>query len=204
MNLVSFKNAFSRLSSTMKESRDLLVEMDSQNGDGDLGISMSEGFSAIDNFAASFEDDDLGRFLMRGASVFNEAAPSSLGTIISFGLMGMAKSLKGKSECDVKELAEAMQAGAEHIMVKAESKRGEKTILDSLCPGIDELLKSASQGINEKEAFCAAASAAAEGAESTKSMEAVHGRAARYKNKSLGLMDGGAMVGKLIFQAISG
>lgn len=30
--------------------------------------------------------------------LFNEAAPSTLGTITSFGLMGMAKALKGKAE----------------------------------------------------------------------------------------------------------
>ena len=45
------------------------------------------------------------------------------------------------------------------------------------------------------------AKAAAEGSESTKEMLSVHGRAAYYGEKSLGVLDGGSVVGRLIFEA---
>ena len=48
----------------------------------------------------------------------------------------------------------------------------------------------------------AAALAAAAGAEATRNMKPVHGRAAYYGEKSLGHLDGGAVVGKLIFEAL--
>lgn len=38
---------------------------------------------------------DLGAALRQGAKVLNSSAPSSLGTILSFGLMGVAKALRG-------------------------------------------------------------------------------------------------------------
>ena len=45
--------------------------------------------------------------------------------------------------------------------------------------------------------------AAAEDSESTKQMRSVHGRAAYYGDKSIGMLDGGSVVGKLIFEEIS-
>ena len=49
----------------------------------------------------------------------------------------------------------------------------------------------------------AAAKAAAEGSEATREMKSVHGRAAYYGEKSIGILDGGSVVGKLIFEALS-
>ena len=55
--------------------------------------------------------------------------------------MGMAKTLKGKQEGSLPELAEAMAVGIAVIMEKAKSKPGEKTILDALYPAVT-ILKS--------------------------------------------------------------
>ena len=183
----------------MNACKDYLIELDQQNGDGDLGLSMSGGFSALSSYAESSCEKDLGKFLMQGANAFNEAAPSSLGTIISFCLMGMAKSLKGKEEAGLAELAAALEAGIGNIMDKAGSKRGEKTILDALIPGAEALKANAQEGCAKAAAL--AAKAAAEGSESTKEMLSVHGRAAYYGEKSLGVLDGGSVVGRLIFEA---
>lgn len=183
----------------MVENKDYLVELDQQNGDGDLGISMASGYTALAEFMANSDIKDLGMLLMKSASVFNEAAPSSLGTITSFGFMGMAKSLKGKEEASLANITDALQAGLDKIMEKAKSKPGEKTILDSLYPAI-EVLKEHDE--NVEEAFRLAAIAAEEGSERTRDMLSVHGRAAYYGDKSLGVLDGGSVVGKLIFKGI--
>ena len=94
-----------------------------------------------------------------------------------------------------------MDAGLKMIMDKANSKPGEKTILDALHPAIEALKAHANE--DAKTAFAAAAAAAAEGSESTKQMRSVHGRAAYYGDKSIGMLDGGSVVGKLIFVGIS-
>jgi dihydroxyacetone kinase len=186
----------------MAANRDYLVELDQQNGDGDLGISMAAGFKALDDYLASLAENerDLGRVLMRCGGVFNEAAPSSLGTIISFGFMGMARALKGKEEAGAEELAAALEAALANIMEKAKSKPGEKTILDSLFPAVRALKAHAAEGAPVM--YQAAARAAAEGSEATRNMRSVHGRAAYYGDKSIGVLDGGSVVGKLIFQGL--
>ena len=49
----------------------------------------------------------------------------------------------------------------------------------------------------------AAAEKAAQGSESTKEMKSVHGRAAYYAEQSIGILDGGSVVGKLIFEVLA-
>jgi dihydroxyacetone kinase len=205
MNAQSLAGAFGALSAVMDKNRDYLIQIDKQNGDGDLGISMSSGFRAVKEYLSEHTggERDLGRLLMKSGSLFNEAAPSSLGTIISMGMMGMARSLKGKEEAGLADLAAAMEAGLASIMEKAKSKPGEKTVLDALCPGVEALKKASGGGGDIKGAFAAAAAAAAEGSEHTKNMKAVHGRAAFYGEKSIGVLDGGSVAGKLIFEGLN-
>ena len=200
MNYDSLCKIITSISDIMTENKDYLVSLDQQNGDGDLGISMSSGYEAVKNYVIASEERDLGKLLMKCSSVFNEAAPSSLGTITAFGFMGMAKALKGKEEATFAECADALDAGLNKIMEKAKSKPGEKTILDPLYPAI-EVLKN-SDGSDKIATLKSAAEAAAEGSENTKNMKSVHGRAAYYAEKSIGTLDGGSVVGKLIFEAI--
>ena len=188
------KAKFQAIADTMAENCDYLVELDRQNGDGDLGFSMKSGFADTSKALAESDETDLGKLFMLASRTFNESAPSSLGTILSIGMMGVAKALKGKTEADAAEMSAALKAGLDKIMEKTGSGLGEKTILDSLNPGIEALASGD---------LAAAASAAAEGSEATKQMLAKHGRAAYYGEKSIGILDGGSVVGKLIFEAIA-
>jgi dihydroxyacetone kinase-like protein len=206
MNAQTLNKAMKSVSDVMAANKDYLVELDQQNGDGDLGISMAAGFKAVSDYLSANGEEkdgekDLGRLFMKCGAAFNEAAPSSLGTILSMGMMGMARALKGREEADTASLAAAMEAGTSSIMEKAKSKPGEKTVLDALCPGI-EALKQHSGG-DPRIAWTEAARAAAAGSESTRNMRSVHGRAAYYGDKSIGILDGGSVVGRLIFEGIA-
>ncbi len=198
MNNNDFKKVLTKIALIIEENKDYLIQLDQQNGDGDLGISMTNGFNSISKLANESEVSNLGALIMPLAINFNETAPSSLGTILSFGLMGMAKQLKGKTDISVLELGEALDAGINNIMLKAKSKRGEKTILDSLIPAI-EVIKDQH---DNKDVFELAYNAAKEGSQKTKEMKSVHGRAAYYSEKSIGTLDGGSVVGELIFKGI--
>ena len=202
MDLASLKAAVASISKLITENRDYLIKLDQQNGDGDLGISMSDGFKAISDYLQTAEETDLGKLFFQMSKIFNDKAPSSLGTILSFGLMGIARALKGKESADLTETTDALQQGINTIMEKAGSKPGEKTILDSLCPALEALQAHCAEG-DKKKAFAKAAEAAAKGSEDTRQMLPKHGRAAYYGDKNLGILDGGSVVGKLIFEAIS-
>jgi len=200
MKTQELKPAMDAVRAKIDENKDYLTELDQQSGDGDLGVSMSSGFGAVCAFLAGSSETDLGRAFMKCSGAFNEAAPSTLGTILSVGLMGMAKALKGKPEASEAEMAAAFSAGLDQIMERAKSKPGDKTILDSLCPAA-AAWKAASGG-GRGAALAAAAEAARSGSEATRGMKSVHGRAAYYGEKSVGLLDGGAVVGRLVFEGL--
>lgn len=201
MDIRFVKAAVSSIYEKITENKEYLILLDQQNGDGDLGLSMCGGFGAVCSYLASVEETDLGRVFMQASKTFNEAAPSSLGTILSMAMMGIAKKLKGKTEFTLEEMTEALQAGVDNIVAKAGSKPGEKTILDALAPAVCRLRECAGEG---PAAACReAAEAAAQGSERTKQMKAVHGRAAYYAEKSIGVLDGGSVVGRLIFEGIA-
>lgn len=198
INLDNVKDIFKEVSRVMDENKDLLVELDSKAGDGDLGISMSSGFRAVVESDA-MEKESMKKFFMSAGMVINEASPSSLGTIIFMGLLGGAKTLGDKAELSAKDMGEFFMAAAQAVMDKTGSKPGEKTILDSVIPGAEALMDA--QG-DIPDAIDAAYDAAEAGMLATKEMQAVHGRAAYYQEKSIGFQDGGATVGMLFFKAI--
>ena len=201
LNADTLRAAMREAADVMAENRQYLIELDQRNGDGDLGISMAEGFAAASSFMNASEETDLGKLLVGASKVFNEAAPSSLGTIMSFCMMGMARTLKGHETADTALVGEALASGVAKIMERANSKPGEKTVLDALDPAARALCDHAPEG--PQAAWQAAAKAAAEGSDSTASMKAVHGRAAYYGDKAIGLIDGGSVAGRLIIEALS-
>lgn len=194
LDSATLKAKFNAIAQIMADNCDYLVELDRQNGDGDLGFSMKSGFGDTAAALEASDETDLGRLFLLASRTFNESAPSSLGTILSIGMMGTAKALKGSQTATAEEASAGLKAGLQAIMDRTGSSLGEKTILDSLAPGIEALASGD---------LAAAAEAAANGSEATKQMLAKHGRAAYYGEKSLGILDGGSVVGRLIFEAIA-
>lgn len=200
MKRKELEEALGYISKIMTENAAYLVELDARFGDGDLGISMSQGFEAVYKYIQTEKETDLGKILMDCSIEFNEAAPSTLGTIISFGFMGMSKMLNGKEEISFLELVEAMEGGMDLLMKRGKANPGDKTIIDSLLPGIKAL--KAGEYKDPKTAFEQAYKAAKKGVEKTRTMKGKHGRAAYYGDKTIGEIDGGAVVGMLLFEAL--
>ena len=192
---------FMAIRDKMDQECDYLVELDARNGDGDLGLTMRDCWRAVADVMHTAETDDLGMIFLQCSKAANRAAPSTLGTIMSFWMMGVARELRGKTNVTLSEFADALSAGIAMICSKAGSQAGDKTVLDALIPAVSALKNHAEEGPST--ALKAAYEAAEAGMESTKNMISKHGRAAYYGEKSLGIVDGGSVAGKLIFEAAS-
>lgn len=53
MNIIDLKMKLKTISDVMNQNKQYLVELDQFNGDGDLGISMSAGFGAVNDYLHS-------------------------------------------------------------------------------------------------------------------------------------------------------
>lgn len=187
---------------TMIQSKEILTELDSAMGDGDLGITMSEGFEELYNKFDDIETEDLGMVLVKLGMFMNAKVPSTMGTLISTCLIKGGKAIRGFNELGLDEIVSAGRAAVNGVMEIGKSKLGEKTMLDALDPAVGALESSSkAEGLNI--AFEKAYLAAKEGVELTKEIKSVHGRAAYYGEKSINRPDAGATAIMYIFRGIN-
>lgn len=200
LNVNDIKGIFKSIRDVVDLNKTYLIELDGAMGDGDLGITMSFGFNKIVESLDNLNIQDIGMLIMKAGMIMADEASSTLGTLVATGMIKCGKALKGKSEIGLEDIIEGNNAALNAMMERGKSKRGNKTILDSLFPALDALTESKNQGKNLKEALNSAYSASKEGAENTKAMKSVHGRAAFYGDKSIGNIDGGAVLGSYLYE----
>lgn len=198
MDVKYIKTLLSLISSVMSENREKLIEMDSIVGDGDLGLTMSDGFKAAYGAVENLDETDIGKMLYFAGKAMSTAVPSTMGTLMASGLMNAGKVLKGRENLDNNGLYELFKAYEDGVANRGKAKVGEKTFLDGLHPAVEALSDSDKPLYDlAKDAY----NASKEGYENTSSMLAVHGRAATRGEASRTLKDPGAYVAKLIMEA---
>ena len=187
------------ISEIMTEHKDYLIQIDGVVGDGDLGLTMSDGFTAAYEAVQDGTQEDIGKLLYTAGKAMSVKVPSTMGTLMAMGLMQAAKNLRGVTSMDAEQWV-ALFAGYE-AGVKA--KIGEKTFLDGFHPALESLQASIEEGLDLHTAAQRSAQAAEDGFHATVGMLAVHGRAATRGEESRKLEDPGAKVASLIFQAFA-
>jgi len=203
LNIIDIKDIYREILNIMVENRDFLVNLDAVIGDGDLGLTMCTGFSAIVNELGKVDDDDIGNVITRMGMVMANAAPSTLGTLMATAMMRAGKEVKGLKEIALKEAVNMAYAAVDSIKQRGKSEIGDKTILDSFYPAAVELEKAMEESLTLQEALKNALKGAEDGVEKTKTMMSKHGRAAYYGEKSIGRQDPGATAGMLMIKGIS-
>lgn len=181
--------------------RDELTELDSVGGDGDMGIVMMDGFQYLHDEITAVGENDLGKLFYTAGKLFNKAASSSMGTLLSCGFMECGKRLKGKqtlSQPDLIILVEGMAEGVERM---GKAKEGEKTFLDAIYPALRAMKEHAQSDCTVM--MEAAKSAARQGVINAKEMKAVHGRLAFRGEGSIGITDPGSVAAYHFVNAIT-
>lgn len=185
----------------MGENRDYLIQLDSVVGDGDLGLTMGDGFCAAYEAVADSTEQDVGMLLYQAGKAMASAVPSTMGTLMASGLMQAGKALKGKTDISADGLVELFLAYMEGVQKRGKAQVGEKTFLDGMAPAVEALQRAVMQGEALKAASEKAAAAAEQGFQKTTTMVAVHGRAATRGEASRTLEDPGAAVAMLLMRA---
>ncbi|GAA0179121.1 dihydroxyacetone kinase subunit L [Clostridium sediminicola] len=195
------RSLLKNLMDIMVENKDYLIDLDSMVGDGDLGLTMSDGFSAAYKAAENFEGDDAGKLLYTSGKAMSVAVPSTMGTLMASGFMNAGKILKGKTELQDIDIAELFQSYMDGVANRGKAKIGEKTFLDGMFPAVEALKASLNRGESLSVGAKAALVGAEEGYKNTTTMIAVHGRAAIRGEDSRTLLDPGAAVAMLMMKA---
>lgn len=184
------------------ENKDALTEIDSINGDGDMGVSMELGAAAMVAAADTYEGETIGPMLQKAGMAFNKAAPSTMGTLIGMALVSLGNTWKGKQQVEEQDVVAAPRVLCEAISRLGKAKVGDKTVLDALYPFAETLEGVFAETSDFSKAYEQAVLAAKAGLEKTKGMQATVGRARWLGERAVQAYDGGALLCVLIVEGV--
>ncbi len=184
---------------------ELLCEMDSKMGDGDLGLTMRKGFGGLPDILRQMGEADLSKLLRKAGMEMTDLVPSTMGMLMGTGISYGGKALAGRTELDAEGLVLFLKGFAEGIQKRGKCARGDCTVLDCIGAAAEE-----AEAVFEKEAegdleeVCQAALQGAEkGVEATKQMTPRYGKAAVHQSVSNGTADQGAVAGLVMVRGIT-
>lgn len=185
---------------TIKENADELTALDQAIGDGDHGINMRRGFSALEASRAELGDMPLGAALQKAGMTLVMTIGGASGPLYGSLLMGLGKALP--ADPDAAAIARAVEQGVAAVKRRGKADVGAKTLLDVLIPMAEALRAGADQGVDSSTLLAQLALTAEQGLEATRPMQATKGRASFLGERSIGHLDPGAASSCLLIKAI--
>jgi dihydroxyacetone kinase len=184
----------------MEQNEAELTRLDSQAGDGDLGISMARGAAAIRALPpGSFANP--GEALRQLGECLRRAIGGSSGPFYASALLRAARRL-GEAP-GPSDWAEAFTLAVDAIGELGGARPGDRTMLDALHPAAEAFRSTLEAGQPPTAAWEAALRAAEAGAESTSGMRPRLGRASYLGDRALGVPDAGAAAAVIWLRALS-
>lgn len=180
------------LVSVIVANREYLSAVDGAIGDGDHGINMAKGFAhcgrTIEGRQLSLAQalDELTLSLMEGIG-------GSMGPLYGSLFIGMADEVRNCEDIDAATFAHLLRGGLTSLQDITEAGVGDKCLMDTLIPAVEAFEQAHASGGSFNDALEAMKTAASQGRDSTKDLVAKIGRASRLGERSLGVLDAGAV-----------
>lgn len=172
---------------------DYVTGLDLATGDGDHWTNMDTGFAKLIEQADELEKLPLSAAFQKISMTLMTVIGGSGGILYASAYMEAAKRVKGLEVLEASDVCNMLEGMEAAIMQRGKSKPGDKTMIDTLESAASCFKECLSAGKSESETFKAVREAAEVGAESTKDMPAVRGRAYYQANKGVGHLDPGAV-----------
>jgi hypothetical protein len=192
-----FVDALNKLAAGLEANSEEFTHLDSEAGDGDLGLTAGKIAAGI-RLALAEPGDSVKQLVLNLGKEISKAAPSTFGTLYASGFLAAGLAINDEDDA-LTQLRAGLQAALDKIALRGKSEEGQRTLLDALGPAT----RAAHAAADMATALSAAAEKSGEGVEATKGMDPQHGRAGWIGERAKGLADAGATVIWRSFQAVS-
>jgi dihydroxyacetone kinase-like protein len=186
----------------IKKHRDELTQLDSPIGDADHGVNLDRGFTAVLGKLPTVADKDVGTILKTTGMTLVSTVGGASGPLYGTAFIRAGTALADRYEITEAEVVVALEAALEGIMARGKSRRGEKTMVDAIAPGVDVLKEAQASGEDFRSALRRAVAATEAGMKATIPMLATKGRASYLGERSIGHQDPGATSSFYIAQVL--
>ena len=186
----------------IQENKDYLGQVDGEIGDGDHGANMNKGFTL---FEKKYREQDFGfteGLELLGNVLLNEIG-GSMGPIYGTIFLSMCEAGEDFAEIGLDEFLAMLTHARQELFQIVDAREGDKTLVDCLSPAVEALAaalkgkRKFSEGLEE---MCGAART---GKEQTRNLIAKYGRASRLGQRSVGVLDAGAVSCCLLLEAMA-
>lgn len=192
-----FVAALHKLADGLEEHGEEFTHLDSEAGDGDLGLTAGKIAGGI-RLALAEPGDSVKQLVLNLGKEISKAAPSTFGTLYASGFLAAGIAISDDDDA-LTQLRTGLRAALEKIALRGKSDEGQRTLLDALGPAA----RATEAASDVASALSQAAEKAGEGVEATKAMTPQHGRAGWIGERAKGLADAGATVIWRSFQSVS-
>lgn len=199
----AMRKVLQAVSQAFQQSEQVLTELDSVVGDGDIGISLARGARAIDAALESLALDRPAVALQQLSAILRRVLGGTSGPLYAVFVLRAGVALSEHAEPgSVGAWAEALQAGCDGMVRLGGASAGDRTMLDALIPAA-AALSSQAKGVATADAVLQMAIAAEIGAEATRTMLPSKGRSSYLGERALGHVDPGAYAVALWMRAVA-
>jgi dihydroxyacetone kinase-like protein len=190
------------VAAAIDDQKDNLTQLDSAIGDGDHGVNMHRGFTAVTAALDGFEADTPGQILLKVGNTLISSVGGASGPLYGTAFRAAGKEL-AEPDPDAAQVLAALQAGLAGVRRLGAAQPGDKTMVDAFEPALAAFEQDLAAGGDLASAAARAADAAEEGMLGTTELEAHKGRASYLGPRSVGHQDPGATSTALIFRSLA-
>jgi len=198
--------AFEAAKRVIEDQFEELGRLDAIAGDGDHGIGMQRGVTAAFDAVSAAVESGAGAAatLNAAADSWSDEAGGTSGVIWGVILSSIASELDNESAITAKQVALGLHKALENVQNFGKAQLGDKTLIDTLEPFSKSFSTSVEAGKTFAESWTIGAQVALMAAEKTKELLPKIGRARPHAEKSLGVVDPGALSMAMIIEAMEG
>jgi phosphoenolpyruvate---glycerone phosphotransferase subunit DhaL len=189
------------LQEVFAENRQQLTDLDAAVGDGDFGISLDRGFSAVRAELSADPPADLRAVFQNVATVLIKSMGGSSGPLLGTFFLRAGATCADKSELAPADVVALFQAGVDGIQQRGKAAPGDKTMMDAWLPAVAAMRSALEAGSGLAEILESGAAAAEAGMRATIPMQARKGRGSYLGERSVGHQDAGATATYMLLKA---
>ncbi|MCI1944253.1 dihydroxyacetone kinase subunit DhaL [Clostridium luticellarii] len=196
------KKMITSIAAVIGENKDYLTKLDAAIGDGDHGLNLDRGFSAVREKLKYEDEGNIGSMLKDVGMTLISKVGGASGPLYGTAFMKASVSVKDKSTVDINDFFMMLKEALAGIKMRGKAQRGDKTMVDSIEPAVDSLKNSLDKKLSSVEALKRARDEAFRGMNDTKNISARKGRASYLGKRSIGHQDPGATSSYIILNTI--
>ena len=195
-------NIVNKMNVRFNKYKKFLDILDSVIGDGDHGTNMRKGFCSI---IEKIEKPDIETihdvFTIMGNEMIETTGGTS-GTLYGAAFLKIASKFKNKKEIKINDFQSILLISINIIRNESGSKIGDKTMLDTLIPAVEEVNYGIKNKLSIECILDNAINAARENAAYTVLIPAKRGITSDLLDKSIGYEDAGAISSLIMLEAV--